>query len=227
MLGSVLPFAAMLIAALPLAWHRYEVWRVEQRERPNPKPASPEELFAIVRAVIDHKAFEGVPPPPPKPGDQLPVRGPKPVVLRNETIVLCSYEALAPDDFCHAGVEDVVVSAWLETSAPLRLRKELVAASKHQIVVPCADSTWIRCATPEQIDEALKRPDWWEGFYTRYPGTAGFVDFSPAVLSEDGSEAIIYVGHVCDGLCGTGWVLLLRRTPDGWKVVEDVLFWIS
>lgn len=48
------------------------------------------------------------------------------------------------------------------------------------------------------------------------------------VISPDGSEALAYVDSVSGPLAGGGYLVLLRRAPDGaWKVAGRMGLWIS
>ena len=47
-------------------------------------------------------------------------------------------------------------------------------------------------------------------------------------LSVDGREALIATGVSCGWTCGSGFLLYLRRGPDGrWTVVDSITAWIS
>jgi len=41
------------------------------------------------------------------------------------------------------------------------------------------------------------------------------------------TEALVYVAHTCDGLCGTGHYVLLLKVEGKWKVERKVMAWIS
>ncbi|MGA7296434.1 MAG: hypothetical protein WBW92_02840, partial [Rhodanobacteraceae bacterium] len=66
-----------------------------------------------------------------------------------------------------------------------------------------------------------------DDFYKRYPATSGFVRVSQSVLTKDRQQALIYVAHYCGGLCGTGTVLLLKRSGSTWRIVKKEMLWIS
>jgi hypothetical protein len=68
----------------------------------------------------------------------------------------------------------------------------------------------------------------WPPFYQAFPQTAGYVRASLPVLSEDGTWAAVVIEHYCGGLCGTGLIYLLMRTPEGvWQVVVGDELWIA
>jgi len=67
----------------------------------------------------------------------------------------------------------------------------------------------------------------WEAFYNKYPRSSGCWDFSPVGYSTNGTEALVYLGHHCGGLCGTGHLVLLAKEKDHWVVRNRVMLWIS
>ena len=54
----------------------------------------------------------------------------------------------------------------------------------------------------------------------------GTVRFSAPAYSGEG-HALVYGSYVCGGLCGYGWLFLLERSGDSWRVVSTELVWIS
>ena len=67
----------------------------------------------------------------------------------------------------------------------------------------------------------------WNEFYKKYPKSSGFWDFSPIGYNTQGTEALVYLGHRCGGLCGTGHLVLLAKENDHWVVRNRVMLWIS
>jgi hypothetical protein len=67
----------------------------------------------------------------------------------------------------------------------------------------------------------------WEGFYKKYPKSSGFWNFSPVGYDSNGGEALVYVGHHCGGLCGTGHLVLLAKENGHWIVKNRIMLWIS
>lgn len=68
---------------------------------------------------------------------------------------------------------------------------------------------------------------WWEAFYKSYPNSPGLITFSNVGFNSDGSQALLYIGHSCGGLCGTGHYVLLTKNNGAWKVEKKVMTWIS
>jgi hypothetical protein len=67
----------------------------------------------------------------------------------------------------------------------------------------------------------------WKDFYKRYPKSSGFWSFSLVGYDTNGTEALVYVGHHCGGLCGTGHLVLLAKEDGNWMVRNRVMLWIS
>jgi hypothetical protein len=67
----------------------------------------------------------------------------------------------------------------------------------------------------------------WKDFYKRYPKSSGYWNFSTVGYDANGTEALVYVGHHCGGLCGTGHLVLLAKKNDRWIVKNRVMLWIS
>jgi hypothetical protein len=69
--------------------------------------------------------------------------------------------------------------------------------------------------------------DGWAKFYKEYPKSSGYWDFSAVGYNKVGAEALVYVGHHCGFLCGTGHMVLLAKENGSWVVKNRVMLWIS
>ena len=68
----------------------------------------------------------------------------------------------------------------------------------------------------------------WRLFHRTFPRTSGYVVLSPAGISDDGREALLYVQRTCGAVCGESELWVLRRAPDGrWRTVGRTLMSIS
>jgi len=72
-----------------------------------------------------------------------------------------------------------------------------------------------------------KGPRGWPDFYKKYPKSSGYWSLSPIGYNTEGTEALVYVGHHCGGLCGTGHLVLLAKENGRWVVKNRVMLWIS
>lgn len=55
-----------------------------------------------------------------------------------------------------------------------------------------------------------------EGFTRTTLGLVDFGNFSAVGYSKDHKEALIYLGHYCGSLCGTGHLVLLAKENETW-----------
>jgi hypothetical protein len=85
-----------------------------------------------------------------------------------------------------------------------------------------------RLISSDEISKIFQRKgDGWKKFYELYPKSSGFWDLSPVGYSDDGLEALVYVGHHCGYLCGTGHLLLLAKENGTWVMENKTMLWIS
>ena len=87
-----------------------------------------------------------------------------------------------------------------------------------------------------EIEAALARQDGpplsfpapgWEGFYATYPNSRGYMVLSLPGYSRDGDTAVIYVASAAGLYAGSGFVHVLKREGDHWRVIESNTAWIS
>jgi hypothetical protein len=84
-----------------------------------------------------------------------------------------------------------------------------------------------KLAEHDKVNKIFKKGGWKE-FYKQYPNAAGYWDFSHPGYNKAGTEAVLYVGHYCGGLCGTGHLFFLTKDDDGqWRVKNRLMLWIS
>jgi len=85
-----------------------------------------------------------------------------------------------------------------------------------------------RLISRSELEAIFKKgPRGWNEFYKRYPKASGYWDFSPVGYDSKGNEALVYLGHHCGGLCGTGHLVLLQKENGRWIVKNRVMLWIS
>jgi len=58
----------------------------------------------------------------------------------------------------------------------------------------------------------------WEGFFAAFPQATGYIILSAPGFSQDGSKAVVYMGHHCGNLCGGGRIYFLGKEWQNWKV---------
>jgi len=130
-----------------------------------------------------------------------------------------------------------------ESQANWGFRSKSSAAPSRETFSDYADKARSACAVkPEfgdpnsykiiardEIDNFFKKSvgRGWQEFYKKYPKSAGFWQFSRPGYNSTRDEALLYVGHSCGGLCGTGHLYLLSKQNGQWTVKNRVMLWIS
>jgi hypothetical protein len=64
-------------------------------------------------------------------------------------------------------------------------------------------------------------------FYRQFPDSGGYIALSRAGLNTRGDQALVYMRHICGGLCGSGHYLLLVKKNREWVVQKHFRPWIS
>jgi hypothetical protein len=75
----------------------------------------------------------------------------------------------------------------------------------------------------EQIFTGLESDE----FHKQFPDSGGYIALSRAGLNKRGDQALVYMQHICGGLCGTGHYILLVKKDQGWRVEDTFRAWIS
>lgn len=88
------------------------------------------------------------------------------------------------------------------------------------------DAGSYRVISREELDRIFKEGQW-EDFYKKYPKAGGVWTFSRPGYNAARNEAVLYVGHACGSLCGTGHLYFLAKRNDQWTVQNRLMLWIS
>ena len=83
-----------------------------------------------------------------------------------------------------------------------------------------------KVVTQEELDRIFKGGQWGD-FYKKYPQAGGVWTFSRPGYNPARNEAVLYVGHSCGSLCGTGHLYFLAKRNDQWTVQNRLMLWIS
>ena len=67
----------------------------------------------------------------------------------------------------------------------------------------------------------------WTRFYKKYPDSSGLIFLSKVGFNPDRTQAMLYAGRQCGGLCGSGSYLLLNKRNGKWVVEKDMGLWVS
>lgn len=200
-------------------------------EPPSPRIAGEADTVAIVQAVLEHEQFE---PAPLSPEDAIAQGGQQPrlpVLLSDRTVVMCAgtiWEADAAG--CPTTLSDEALTLpGADLRIPRALRLALSQANRQPSTLPEVAGPYVRFTPQAAIDAVFEEGrGFWPEFDRAFPQTAGFVQASLPVLSEDGTWAAVLVEHTCGRACGRGLIYLLMRTPEGaWQVVVRDGLWIA
>ena len=64
-------------------------------------------------------------------------------------------------------------------------------------------------------------------FQTRFPNNLGYYVVSHVGLNLSKSEALLYIDHFCNGLCGGGVYVLMHKVNGVWHIVDQHDTWVS
>ena len=124
---------------------------------------------------------------------------------------------------------DKEVKAIQDEAKPLL--DSLLAENKQSANV---NGNALHCSVPiiSMSDDALakffgKGGGYWEAFYKSYPSSQGVTLVSRPVFSSDGKNALAYIGTMSQMLAGEGFLVMLEKSGDTWKVKHRGMTWIS
>lgn len=101
-------------------------------------------------------------------------------------------------------------------------------AKSHQLTKSFNVKLPYTLITREQIEQMFKRrPGGWDEFYKQFPDSGGYIALSRAGLNSTGNRALVYIGHGCETLCGSGHYLLLVKKDKKWIVQKRFMALIS
>ncbi len=64
-------------------------------------------------------------------------------------------------------------------------------------------------------------------FHRLYPNCQGFMTLSRIGFNPSKTQALLYVGNLCGGLCGSGQFFLLVKEGNSWKIQYVATKWVS
>jgi hypothetical protein len=70
----------------------------------------------------------------------------------------------------------------------------------------------------------------WEKFFAKYPDAIGIFHMSAVGFNKERTLALVYVGHICLGLCGGGEYHLLEQLNGKWSEIPwsgEKCMWMS
>ncbi len=222
-ISAALALLCAVTVCAPLVFKSIQEEIHHRRELPDPIVATPKETRAILSAVLEKMEFFGVPPPPPEHGESLHFETKRDLILVDQS--LCFSASIKRSD-CELDEKGRILVPELDQFASRKLREELLLANQERHSLELSGISGTKVVPGADIQRIFKA-GWWSDFYKKYPDTSGFAEVSRPVLSEDRQQALVYIAHHCDGLCGTGTILLLTREGSEWRVVKQEMLWIN
>lgn len=67
----------------------------------------------------------------------------------------------------------------------------------------------------------------WDAFYQQYPQSQGVLTLSKVGFNARGDKALVYAGNMAFSLAGAGYAIILGWEAGQWKVLNQVMLWIS
>ena len=216
---------AVLIAA-PAVDVAIKDHRERAADRAAPLPASATEQAGILRAVLEWPSFVRSTNVPVSDAAAAPGEPDHPFVVADRTDTLCAETT----DGSGGAAACALLEQWLGPAQyggiSTKLIRDLLIENRRAstLFVPASASALL--VPSLDVDALLHETDCWDAFDRRYPHTRGLVRATRAVLTRDGSHALIYLtfGHRWFGF---GDFFYLARSGDGWVVERKENFWIS
>jgi hypothetical protein len=73
----------------------------------------------------------------------------------------------------------------------------------------------------------FNQPGGWDAFYKKYPNAGGYTALSRVGFNNSLDQALIYVANMGGPLMGAGYYYLLEKKDGEWRIIEQVMVWIS
>lgn len=208
--------------AAPLVMHAVDAYRQWRANQPAPLPATPTEQTQILDALFRSKSFGGPHP--------YEVTTSHPIVLLSDTVSFCSSQEAnkLESHGCHFFSANHFEDLHYYVEVPKKLLDELVLGNQSNRNLSFLSRPDVIVRDRAFVQGKLLRPEsgWWENFYREFPNSSGYIEVSQAVFSPDRDSALIYVGHYCGGLCGSGALYLLQYKSGAWHVSSESGLWV-
>lgn len=221
-------FAAIAAAALMMSLHS-----AEPRPSPSPvmfhdRPASPAEQGAMLLALVEHKLSGSSPSTYSESREGDEGGAIQEMVVVERTLRFCTEPRGLSSVY-----EDCVGSRWLleamlsrssgqgggaSQDIPIAFRQALIDA--NLAALPFVVLLGGRAVLVSKQDfEWLTRDDW-RRFQSRYPNAIGALRPNWPVISQDGSEALMYAEYRCGRSCGSGELYRFRFVGGHWTLAN-------
>lgn len=79
----------------------------------------------------------------------------------------------------------------------------------------------------DERQNIFTQADGWDTFYEKYPGSGGYTSLSRVGFNDTLDQAVVYAGNMAGPLMGAGFYYLLEKQGGEWRIIEQVMAWIS
>ncbi len=175
-----------------------------------PPPALTEEDVAVVNAAI-----AGVVRPQ---HDRLSTVARTEIQILNRTMPICTSRAPGSQSGC-VGVHNLSGLTNESRSRPRYFSKRINKDAAAAIATDFVQVNQTAASVPTARLVGVKGVDVQDM-------SLPFAAFSRPAYSGD-RWAVVYVTYRCGGRCGQGWLVLLEKTGNTWRVSEAAMIWIA
>lgn len=143
-----------------------------------------------------------------------------PVVLLQDTATdISTDDPKETMDYVQSGLPSVsreTVNNYLErNSSPSQLKPDMQLGVEYVLL------------SAEEQRSIFDQPDGWGSFYEKYPDSGGYTVLSRVGFNDTLDQALIYVANVAGPLMGAGNYYLLEKKDGEWRIIEQIMVWIS
>jgi hypothetical protein len=75
--------------------------------------------------------------------------------------------------------------------------------------------------------QAIFKKGGWNEFYRQYPNSQGTLVLSRVGFNPVADQALVYAGNASNVLAGAGFYYLLARENGAWKIIQQLMVWVS
>ncbi|MDR3739769.1 MAG: hypothetical protein P4L40_12215 [Terracidiphilus sp.] len=128
------------------------------------------------------------------------------LVIQSDTVSPPKENARCMTPQAAAEFEEAVADFDRENLKPRSLQRLFQIEKPYELV------------TNESIRKLFKE-GFWKSFYERYPNSGGYIVMSAVGFNPQRTQAVVYMGSACGGLCGRWSLHLLEKVDGKWKSV--------
>ena len=154
------------------------------------------------------------------------VEQPKTIVVQSTTLLLSEKgtEWKTPADVrsVDPNIQESTASALLSVGNERQHVSLMSENLPHKLLLVYVTEEHVR-----EIFETESLTRGWQQFYLEFPNSIGLLSFSSVGFNSARDQAAFVVSVSCGGLCGSGHLVRMARSPNGWRTEEAKSLWVS